>query len=542
MESLNKIPYGNPNEVKYFDFSANSKPQMYNPVHNQERTATGTNEVSSLLQPQQMIPQQPKQQQGTQQQSSQLLNPVVDFQNTLKFLQGAQAGENPYLKTLENKYLDMASLKGSAQQGANQQAFLQQGLDPTATNVGNMMAQRQQDATIGNVQQTFVEEQAKSQQQANQQLMQLSMQTIDKSINDLLTAGGTKNIAKAMSLYSGLYGSELDPHSIIQKNINSTLSSYAQIPGLSLEEALNLAETNGDLEYLGITKEQAMAKMKPIYDKSNPISKAETEYKNMLSQGLITQDEYNKMMSAVKFSLTNPQDLDIKDSYIVKDSSGKVIGNFLSSEEATAFMNKNQDKYQNMSSKFTKDGYIGLKGDYKEFHGKDDGEFLYQGDKLYKIVDGKKVSHALDTKDPFSVENMNLIKQFGDKKDPNIIKLRDSQESLAIENFDEIPKEFQADALKLIQNSTKITPISYEKLGTEVKTLGAGKNKTNVIERFDSLNKGSVVKINDGLYKFVGKSEREESGVFDYSDSMVYEFIDLNTGKVFRIDAKKIKK
>ena len=85
------------------------------------------------------------------------------------------------------------------------------------------------------------------------------------------------------------------------------------------------------------------------------------QYDKLLENGDIDQDEYDKIMGALKFGLSNPEGFEWKDGYGVYDEDGNEVGMFESQEKADEYIQNNPGK--TFTSKLVPEGIIGYKGD-----------------------------------------------------------------------------------------------------------------------------------------------------------------------------------
>jgi len=104
--------------------------------------------------------------------------------------------------------------------------------------------------------------------------------------------------------------------------------------------------------------------MKSMYEnmqlQSNPIYQAMQQYDKLLDEGIISQEDYDKIMKTLNFGLTNPEGFTYSDSYGVFDENGKEIKNFQTQEDADKYMAENPDK--NYSVNMIPDGWVGYSG------------------------------------------------------------------------------------------------------------------------------------------------------------------------------------
>lgn len=441
-------------------------------------------------------------------------------------------GFNPYLEILQKQGQTAMSAASSAEAGAMQQQFTQQNLDPTTRNALSMNLARQQGMAQGQFEGEIAKEKAASQQAAQQQSVQLGMQAeqfelgkMNLEYDRLLSEGGFANIQKAEELFNQMSGGEdIDLSGTVRSQAYSTLGAYAQIPGTNIDEVIKTARQNGDLERLGITEQEARNMIEPIMRSQNPLAVAEAQYGQMLKAGDIDQAQYDDMMAIQKFQATNPGNMMVRDSYIVKDENGDEVGNFLSQDEANSFIAKNGG-----TATFTKDGYVGLKDEYQEYLPAGEGGFYTEGkgddSVLYKNVDGQKTKVKMDFDEPFSENNMELIEHYGyDSENKTARKIKKKMIQAITNDIDNLPLDFdQSHPLyDDVLNSTGVQKIkslsSYE--------TGWGSKSIKKIEMFEGYQKGQLINHDGRLLVYERSNPRTIKGDDDIVSYYFYDPID----------------
>jgi len=445
-------------------------------------------------------------------------------------------GESKYMDLLEQKYLGRTAAAGAAKGAAMQQKYLGQDLDPSIQRALEGEQQRQQESSMGQIRGDIGAQRIASQESAQKDLAGLGMQINQyemtqksQQFNELLNAGGVDNIEQAQKIYEEMYGSTLDPYLAQENSKLKVLGKYAAMPGITSEEAIRLAKEEGALDFLGIDENEAKNYLDPIIMGSNPLYQAESEYGSMLKQGLISKDDYDNMITFAKWSITNPDGMEIKDSFIVKDNKGNEIGNFLTEEEANKFIEKNNDKNYEIS----KGKYIGRKGEYEEYTGMEEGEYFTKGENVYKIMEGKQILVEPDYDDPFSVQNQKFLELGEDNK--YYKKVLDKQIKASISDSLEIPEDITEDSAlyKGLMNSNKVGKYNENNLTYNESGLGTG--SIVKIAEFDSLAPNSLVVIDGKLYRYNGDTRL----VIKRDDDLYqYNFTDILTGDIKSIKAK----
>jgi|TARA_Y100000310_G_scaffold127848_2_gene126983 hypothetical protein len=389
--------------------------------------------------PQQQV-QQPQQQQGELTAEKPEKQPL-----TLQSMQGVMEGtaDQPqtvgdFKKQWDKRLLDLHKIAGgnsqlfdrmkntlmgelTASQGAStaavQQQELQQGLTPETSRLLQQERERSQSMERGNLmnQLTQLESQAAidATNQAVQQGMlrtQFEIKQKETLANNLIEQGGLENLDRAEDILTEIYGTPIDLQMLKTKKSLSAVADIVAL-GQGVEDSINLAKQQGVMEQYGLSEEELRGMMTPMIMNTNPIVQAQTMYADLVTQGVITQDQANQAMSVVNWTLMNPQGLEISNSFIVTDANGNQVGNFKTEEEADSFIVNNPDK--NYNKQFKKNGWIGLKGDYEEYLGsKVEGDVFEQSGKLFRIVNGEKIPARMMPTVPFSAVNNSLYKYY----------------------------------------------------------------------------------------------------------------------------------
>ena len=480
--------------------------------------------------------QQPQQQQSQPTTQTPL---QLSKESMFQGLQGVKKlaeGESKYMDLLEEKYLGRTAAAGAAKGAAMQQKYLGQDLDPSIQRALEGEQQRQQESSMGQIRGDIGAQRIASQESAQKDLVGLGMQVNQyemaqksQQFNELLNAGGIDNIEQAQKIYEEMYGSTLDPYLAQENSKLKVLGKYAAMPGVTSDEAIRLAKEEGALDFLGIDENEAKNYLDPIIMGSNPLYQAESDYGAMLKQGLINKDEYDNMIAFAKYSITNPDGMEIKDSFIVKDDKGNEVGNFLTEEEANKFLEKNNDK----NYKISKGKYIGRKGEYEEYTGMEEGEYFTKGENVYKIMEGKQILVEPDYDDPFSVQNEQFLKLGED----NIYykKIIDKQIKAVVSDSLELPEGITEDSAlyKGLMKSDKVG--KYDSNNLTYDETGVGTGSIVKISEFDSLAPNSLVVIDGKLYRYNG----DKRLTVKWNDDLYrYHFTDILTGENKFIKAK----
>ncbi len=515
---LNRLP--NENSNRYGTLGGPASPAVQ---PQQQRVAKFTGrglprQTLGLQQQRYDVPQQQApQQQSTLQQAGQAI------QQGLTGVQQLAAGESPYLDILEQKYLGRTAAAGAARGAAQGQRALGLGLDPTVQRALEQEQRRQGEMALGQVRGDIGEQRARGQEAAQSQLAGLGMQVSqferaqkEKEFETLLGAGGASNIEQATKIYEEMYGSQLDPYLAQQQSMTKVLGQFASMPGVTPEQALSMAKEQGALEHLGISEQEAKAFLDPIMLGANPLAQAKAEYGTMLSQGLITPDQYNDAMMFSQWMLTNHEGIEMKDSFAVYDKEGKEVGNFLSKEEAETFVSKSGEEYQIKESK-----YIGHKGEYEEFTGREEGEYFVEGENVYKIQEGKKIITEPDYADPFSVQNTKFLELGEDNK--YYKKLLGLQVKAAIAKPEELPLDFEEGSV-LYQNLIKSPLLQHYTLNDlRGRETGSGHKSVVEIPQFEGLNANSLIIFQNKVFMFQSKHHIVIKGDDDVVEYRLYD-------------------
>lgn len=446
-------------------------------------------------------------------------------------LQGIQQqamGKSPYLDLLEQRTRTQMGAAGAAQAGAMGQRMTQQQVDPTTRRAMEMDLSRQQALATGTAAGQIAETRAQQQQQAQVQAAQMGMQAeqvemakMRDQYEQLMAAGGLANIEQAEKLFQQMSGGEsIDLTGDVRTQAYSTLGAYAQIPGTDIDEVIQMARQNGDMERFGLDEQDVRNMMEPILRSQNPLAVAEAQYKAMLDSGDIDQDQYEDMMAVQKWQLTNPDGLVVRDSYIVTNDSGDEVGNFLTQQEADSYASKHGG-----SVAFKKNGYIGVKDEYQQFLPAGEGEYFVEGatdeDKgvLYKNVGGERIKVTYDPEDPFSENNLELIEHYGyDSDEKEAKKIKKKMVQAVVNDLDNMPLDFDKEhpLYKDVLESPKVQGIkslrSFE--------TGTGTASVKKIELFEKYTPGQLINFNGNLLSYQSSNRKKVKG----DDDIVYYY------------------
>jgi len=440
---------------------------------------------------------------------------VDDFKKhwdkSLLELQKIAGGNSELFEQLKNVKMGQLGAEQAAGTAAAEQRALQQGLSPETSRLIGQQRDRSQAMERGNLrnQLTQLESQAAidaTNQSVQQGLMRTQFEFQEKQnlANNLIEQGGFENLDRAEEVLTELYGTPIDLQNLRNKQ---TLRSVADLVALGggIEETMQLAQQQGLAQNLGIDENELRTMVNSMVVNSNPISQAEVMYKDLVSNGTITQEQANQAMEVMKWTMLNPQGVEISNSFAVTDANGNQVGNFKTEEEADSFIANNADKGYN--KKFEKNGWIGLKGSYEEYLGsKVEGDVFEQNGKLFRLVNGQKVDARMTPTVPFSSTNNSLYKYYinsGRQEQANdILNLQvDHLRSLEDEDGDiDLPAGITEDhpAYKIwakgntsLNQGQKIQPTKVKKK----KTTSSGETQTGEISGGETSGDTSNVEI-----------------------------------------------
>jgi hypothetical protein len=490
-----------------------------------------------LMQPVTQTPvQQPQQVQPVQPQKDPL-STVQDYEQLYKQslldLQKLSQGQSPLYEQLQNVYLGRLGASQAAEQAAQEQRAAQLGVSPERQALAGQLLDRQQDIQQGQIISDLSQQQAQqaigAQQQLGQQgLLGAQYETAKQKeiLNNLIQSGGIENLSKAQEIYTQLYGTEMDMAALKQSQQMSKRGELAAM-GMGVDETIQLAQNQGILDQYGLTPDMARQMLTPMIMGSNPIFQAQTQYADLVKQGVITQDQADKALMAMKWSMTNPQGVEIKDSFVVYNPDGSQAGNFLSEQEAQAFV---EQQGGNLTYEKVKDGYIGLKGEYKEFLTQKEGDVFTDKGNVYTVVQGEKVLAQITPELPFSRINSQLARHYSEtgQKDKlnEILKL---QIDSALSEPKNIPTEVMNNPafVDALTKSGRVKSTgSMDSL--EGKEVGSGPNSKVVIDVLEGVLDNSLVNMGGEILVFESKQEHPFTG---NDDEMSYYLYNPKTGE-----------
>jgi hypothetical protein len=470
----------------------------------------------SLAQPTAVSRRGQEQQIQDQQQQDSLTDFGSIQEQSLADLQRRALGDSEALDLLEERYLGSQAAASAARKAASQQQALQRGADPTLLRTLGLQSDRAGETAQGQIRADLAVERARQAEQAQRELLDVSTrlndqqkQEVQNQILQLQQAGGADNLAQATKLFNKLNGIDIDYHGLEQKGIGSILGSYAAIPGIDINRAIQMAQESGDLEFLGLSPEEARRYIEPIMQSSNPIAKVEAEAKAMLDAGQITQDQYENMLLVAQQKATGTEGFDISQGFIVSDEAGRRIGQFKSQEEVDAFMAQNQGKNYNVS-----EGKVIFKeGEHTPFTGKNVGDVFEKNGTLYTIADnGEQVRAKFNKDDPFSNISSKMLDAYGvnDIENPKDFpkgakKILDAQKSFLINRPNQWPSEVDPDSALYKSVLAQVGD------NHEFKMRESRKDKrTYKIPLFADTPEGSLIGIGGRVYQLVHSSVNDE--------------------------------
>jgi hypothetical protein len=471
-------------------------------------------------------------------QTSQPVNPLAGKPIGMDTLQGIATGETDLYKGIYDKInKEQQGRLGSAQaaeKAASAQSNAQAGISGARVNVLGAAQDRTQSLERGAVAQELNKQQMNTQAQAQEGAIQDVIQGKKEAIADLIKLGGADNLAQAEEYAMDVYGTDVYGLGNIANDQKMTaIAKYTAIPGMTIEGAMELMKQNGDLEMFGedVSEEDVRSIASSLLLGSDPIYQAQSHYGDLLSQGVIDQDEYNDVVDFVKWGQTNPDGYEIKDSFRVTDANGNELGNFQTSEEADLFMQQNPGEY---STEQVTNGYIGVKGEYDEYF----GDYL-QGDVftgidggIYTVVDGQKVAARPTPENAFSMQNNAILNYLtANGMDNDMAKsIKQQQLNDALTNPNNVPLDMLPSSELYTNLINKSNNISVAAGGSrdDVSEQGGAHDSEKILSAFHSLPNDTWVQMGGRLYLYKGVTRKIEDG---QDDTNQYQLIDPVTNE-----------
>jgi len=454
---------------------------------------------------------------------------------SLKRTSELAAGKSDYMEGLKKRYLGMQAAAGTAQAGALEQELAGAGMSESEKQTHRYMQERKADREqIGLMGDLFEQESLMTQGAQSEafnmayQAKQLKANEMRERIDTLMAGGGADNLHQAGKLMEELMGVPVDLHMARQENVMQVLGGLASVPGMSIDEVISQADKSGDLKYLGLTKEEARRYIEPIMHANNPIYQAKAQYGDLLESGEIDEKTYDKMVKLITWQQTNPEGVEVFDSWIVKDRQGNEVGNFKTEEEADSFVAQ-----KGGAKEFTANGYIDYEGKYDEYLPVGEGGlFEDKSGALYMVKDGQKMSATPDWDDPFSIRNEDLVEYYemnpskeGEKLSEKILETQFRQ---IINNPMDIPENIPTSSplYQKLLGSGKVSNLKeFDSLAQTEK--GSGKSSRVRIEALEGLAMDSLVNVGGRVYVYRGDTPHAVTGDDDYTE---YELYDVSYG------------
>ena len=259
-------------------------------------------------------------------------------------------GDSKIFEQLKNTMLGEIGAVQAAKQGASQQRALQQGLSPELTRLSEQQQNRQNALERGNMMNQLAQLESQAALDATDQYLQQSLishqfevtQTKNQ-INELMKQGGTQNIEAAEQLYYDLYGTEVDLDRFETTQTMGDISDLVAL-GMGIEETINLAKENGLMEKFNIDEDRLRKLVTPMVLAGNPMVQAQSNVDDLVAQGIYTPEMAQQVMAVMKWTMANPQGLEISNSFVVLDDNGNQVGNFKTEDEADSFITNNDGK------------------------------------------------------------------------------------------------------------------------------------------------------------------------------------------------------
>jgi len=462
--------------------------------------------------------------------------------NTLK---GIASGETDLYKDnftkANNQQLGRLGAAQAFEKAASAQQMAQSGASDAVKNVLNANQERSQSLERGAVTQSLASQQMGQQTKAQEGAIREVIQGKKEAIENLIKLGGQENMDKAEEYAKEVYGSDVYGLGDIRNDQKmSAIAKYTAIPGMSVDGAMDLLKQNGDLERYGITPEEARKFASALVLGSDPIYQAKSHYGDMLDDGLISPEEYSDAVDFVKWSQLNPEGVEIVDSYRVTDAEGKEVGNFKTQSEADLFMKNNNG---NFSTELVPNGYIGYKDEYDEYF----GDYL-QGDiftgtdgNLYTVNDGQKVIARPTPEDPFSQQNVKLLRylESNGMENDTTREIRRQQVNAMEVDPSSVPVGMLPSSQVYKDMLSKATSLEDPTGAHKAREQGHGHSSEVVISSLHNLADDTWVDLDGKLYLYKGK----EKQVIDNDDDVnSYEFYNPTTGEKFYYKTTRDKK
>jgi hypothetical protein len=170
------------------------------------------------------------------------------------------------------------------------------------------------------------------------------------ALNQLLAQGGAENLQRAADLFNGIFGTDIDFSNALteenQEKFNGAWNNMigAISSGMSFEDWLKTAKADGTFDNLNMTEEDVAEMYGNMQLQNNPIYQAMQQLKQILANGDIDQEGYDRIMDALQYGLTHPEGFTFSTGYGIYDENGNEVKMFETEEKANQYLADNPDQ------------------------------------------------------------------------------------------------------------------------------------------------------------------------------------------------------
>jgi len=186
------------------------------------------------------------------------------------------------------------------------------------------------------------------------------------SFNQMVAQGGAENFAAAADMFNEMFGTDIDfSNALTEENKEAFNTSWndmigAIAGGTSFEDWLKSAKASDTFDNLNMTEDDVAEMYGRMQLQNNPVYQAMQQYDQMLEDGIIDQDDYDRIMDALNYGLSHPEGFEFSDSFQVLDANGNEVKNFKTQEEADQYLADNPNQGYTINQE--KDGWVEYTG------------------------------------------------------------------------------------------------------------------------------------------------------------------------------------
>ncbi len=284
-------------------------------------------------------------------QGSQIDPETTAFNQAQQKLQKLSEGQDELTKQIQMEERERFKGEEQAARGSLEQQMSQLGVEGRDALTERAMASR----GVG-AQEVALEGDLRKQQQA--QAFQAAMKLPDVAMAGMQFEHGKDMQAFAQQLASGdfdgaaqsfsnIFGKSIDfTQGINDQNFDNFQNSMGLVSqsiasGMSPEQAMNSLKQSGAWENMGLTEGDFNTMYKNMELQSDPMFQAINAFDNLVSEGIISQEQADIYKEGIVEVLTNPDGYKVENGWAVFDKAGNEKGFFTNEEEAKKFMGEN---------------------------------------------------------------------------------------------------------------------------------------------------------------------------------------------------------